>query len=39
MVDALVRADDPVAAEATATELRARGALASAAELSGTRAG
>ena len=39
MVDALVRVDDAVAAGATAAELPAMGALASAAELTGTRAG
>jgi len=39
MVDALVRVDDAVAAEVTAAELHAMGARASAAELTGTRAG
>ena len=39
MVDALVRMPDPAAAEDTAARLRAMGALASAAELSGSRAG
>jgi DNA-binding SARP family transcriptional activator/tetratricopeptide (TPR) repeat protein len=39
MVDALIRIPDPAAAEATATRLRAMGALASAAELSGSRVG
>ena len=39
MVDALIRIPDPAAAEATAARLRAMGALASAAELSGTRVG
>jgi DNA-binding SARP family transcriptional activator/tetratricopeptide (TPR) repeat protein len=39
MVDALVRLPDPAAAEATAARLRAMGALASAAELSGSRVG
>ena len=39
MVDALIRMPDPAVAEATAARLRAMGALASAAELSGSRAG
>jgi hypothetical protein len=39
MVDALVRLPDPATAEATAARLRAMGALASAAELSGSRVG
>ncbi len=39
MVDALIRMPDPSAAETTAARLRAMGALASAAELSGSRAG
>jgi hypothetical protein len=37
MADALLRHDDPAAAEATAARLQAMGALGSAAELSGTR--
>ena len=39
MVDALVRMPDPAAAEATAARLAPMGALASAAELSGSRGG
>lgn len=39
MVDALMRLPDPAVAEATAARLRAMGALASAAELSGSRVG
>jgi hypothetical protein len=39
MVDALLRIPDPGAAEATAVRLRAMGALASAAELSGSPVG
>jgi tetratricopeptide (TPR) repeat protein len=39
LADALVRIPDPAAAEATAARLRAMGALASAAELSGSRVG
>ena len=39
MVDALILIPDPAIAEATAARLRAMGALASAAELSGSRAG
>ena len=39
MVDALTRLPDAAVAEATATRPRAMGALASAAELSGSRVG
>jgi hypothetical protein len=39
LADALVRLPDPEVAEATAARLRAMGALATAAELSGSRVG